>query len=172
MFRTGFVGLESDQFIDARDSYTMQDQQTKATAQASRLIELKINRVELNEALQKIIDVASRLHSSDEKTSQWIEIVCNLLESFRVQVLSCPPGEPIEEKQFNFIKRIKDKIVEKLAFKKKILGFKLKLEPVMMRLWLVASTRFLNDINDYDITGPFAAPAIKVQAEKTPNGAI
>ena len=116
--------------------------------------------------MQKVTGVAGRLRSSDDATRRWIEKVRNLLEAFEVQVFGLPPNEPLTEKRFNFIKQTKDELVEKLDFEN--LGFELNFENhiVMSRLWLMTSAQFLQDINDYDITGPFAAPATKTQANK------
>ena len=125
-----------------------------------------INRVELKKALRKVTDVMACLRPSNEATDRWIERVRHLLEAFEIQVLALPPGKRLAKEQFNFIKQTKDEIVEKLDFEN--LGFELNFEDhiVMSRLWLMTSAQFLEDINDYDITGPFAAPATKTRVNK------
>lgn len=162
-----FVGPQSDQFISAQTSRQCRICKNSVHHfQFPNMIELNINRVKLQTALQKVTGVTGRLHSSDAATCRWIEKVRNLLEAFEVQVFGLPPNEPLSEKWFNFIKQTKDEIVEKLDFEN--LGFELKFEnhSVMSRLWRVASAQFLQDINNHDITGPFAAPAIKTRVNK------
>lgn len=145
----------------------------RCTLQKSQLLEkhvsimseLKFDSNKLGRVVLKFIGDVGILRSDDPATQRWIENLAVALEEFHVQVSLLNPRKSLTVNQFKFLKQMKDRIVKKLDLES--FDVDAKIERVMLRRWLVASGRFLEDIGDYEIAGPFAAPAQSVQASKS-----
>lgn len=129
---------------------------------------LKINLKEFDEMMLNIIVETKLLRTEEAEIQKWVVTLADKLESFRVQVLLLDPCKPLSAGHFKFLKHMKDQIVADLNVKTlEKLGLNPKFEKVALRRWLVAIGRFLEDIGDYTIAGPLAAPADSVQASKS-----